>query len=36
MLVKELIQHLTDHHNPEDTVAWDVWCREDVIRHSEH
>jgi hypothetical protein len=35
MLVKDLIQHLASHHDPDETVAYDVWCYEDVMTQAD-
>jgi len=30
MIVKDFIKYLENNYNPNDNIAYDIWCKEDV------
>jgi len=30
MIVKDFIEYLKNNYNPNDNIAYDIWCKEDV------
>ena len=31
MLAKDLIKHIQKQHKPDEVLAWDIWCSDDVF-----